>query len=78
MKIAHVREQDAPAGTRWRLAAALDADGTRWLDLEAARRSLVGAQPARAHNDQRTGWTTVRALELPGDRDKIRVNSVNC
>ncbi len=50
MKIAHVREQDAPAGTRWRLAAALDADGTRWLDLEAARRSLVGAQPARAHN----------------------------
>src|SRR5919112_3054218 len=50
MKIAHVREQHAPAGAPWRLAAALDAQGTRWLDLEDARRSLVAAQPARAHN----------------------------
>ncbi|HET9416680.1 MAG TPA: fumarylacetoacetate hydrolase family protein [Candidatus Limnocylindria bacterium] len=50
MKLAHVRERHAPAGAPWRLAAALDADGLRWLDLEAARRTLVAAQPARAHN----------------------------
>jgi fumarylacetoacetate (FAA) hydrolase len=50
MKIAHVRERHAPTGTPWRLAAALDPDGVRWLDLEAARRALVAAQPARAHN----------------------------
>ena len=35
----------------------------------------VGTVYVAAHN-QRTGRTTVRALELPGDRDKIRVNSV--
>jgi fumarylacetoacetate (FAA) hydrolase len=50
MKIAHVRERTAPAGAPWRLAAALDADGTRWLDLETARRGLVAREPARAHN----------------------------
>lgn len=50
MKIAHVRERGAPAGAPWRLAAALDTDGASWLDLEAARRALVAAQPARAHN----------------------------
>ena len=50
MKIAHVRERTAPAGAPWRLAAALDADGRRWMDLEEARRSLVAREPARAHN----------------------------
>ncbi len=50
MKIAHVREHNAPAGTPWRLAAALDTNGTHWLDLEAARRTLGAAQPGRAHN----------------------------
>ena len=50
MKIAHVRELNAPAGAPWRLAAALDPGGDRWLDLEGARRSLVAAQPGRAHN----------------------------
>ena len=50
MKLAHVRERTAPAGAPWRLAAALDPDGTRWLDLEEARRALVAAAPARAHN----------------------------
>ena len=50
MKLAHIRERHAPAGAPWRLAAALDPDGSRWLDLEAARRALVAAQPARAHN----------------------------
>ncbi len=50
MKIAHVRARSAPAGSPWRLAAALDADATSWLDLEEARRSVVAAQPDRAHN----------------------------
>ena len=50
MKIAHVRERNAPVGTSWRLAAALDADADRWLDLEASRRALVATQPGRAHN----------------------------
>ena len=50
MKIAHVRERRAPAGTPWRLAAALDSQGGIWLDLEEARRTLVAANPGRAHN----------------------------
>ena len=49
MKIAHIRERRAPAGTPWRLAAAADPDATRWMDLEAARRALVEREPARAH-----------------------------
>jgi fumarylacetoacetate (FAA) hydrolase len=52
MKIAHVRERLGPAGASWRLAAALDADGTRWLDLEEARRALVAADPNRVHNSR--------------------------
>ena len=52
MKIAHVRERNAPAGTPWRLAAARDAgtDPQRWLDLEEARQGLVVEDPRRAHN----------------------------
>lgn len=50
MKIAHVRERNAPAGASWRLAAALDAAGNRWLDLEEARQRLVAREPSRAHN----------------------------
>lgn len=50
MKLAHVRERTAPAGAPWRLAAALDADGRQWLDLEDARRALVARESARAHN----------------------------
>ena len=34
----------------WRLAAALDPDGRRWLDLEEARQGLVVEDPRRAHN----------------------------
>ena len=53
MKVAHVRERHAPAGSPWRLAAALDAGDApaRWLDLETARRRLVAADARRAHND---------------------------
>ena len=50
MKIAHVRERNAPAGAPWRLAAARDPDGTSWLHLEAARLALVADDPRRAHN----------------------------
>jgi fumarylacetoacetate (FAA) hydrolase len=52
MKIAHVRERNAPAGTPWRLAAARDAnpEPMAWLDLEEARQSLVVEDPRRTHN----------------------------
>jgi fumarylacetoacetate (FAA) hydrolase len=52
MKVAHVREQLAPAGAVWRLAAALDraAAPARWVDLEVARRRAVASDPRRAHN----------------------------
>jgi fumarylacetoacetate (FAA) hydrolase len=50
MRIAHIRERAAPAGAPWRLAAALDADGARWIDLEDARRTLVARERGRAHN----------------------------
>lgn len=52
MKIAHVRERHAPAGTPWRLAAARDQtpEPMAWLDLEEARQGLVVEDPRRAHN----------------------------
>jgi fumarylacetoacetate (FAA) hydrolase len=50
VKIAHVRERHAAAGAPWRLAAALDPAGRRWLDLEIARRRAVAADPRLAHN----------------------------
>ena len=53
MRIAHVRERHAPAGTPWRLAAAFEGDADapqRWLDLEVARRRAAEADPRLAHN----------------------------
>jgi fumarylacetoacetate (FAA) hydrolase len=55
MRIAHVRERTGPAGAPYRLAAALDPAGasdapTAWLDLEAARRRAVAADPNLAHD----------------------------
>ena len=52
MKVAHVRERHAPAGTPWRLAAALDRGDTpgRWVDLDVARRRAIASDPRRAHN----------------------------
>jgi fumarylacetoacetate (FAA) hydrolase len=50
MRIAHVRERHAPAGTPWGLAAARDQAAARWLDLEEARQGLVVEDPRRAHN----------------------------
>ncbi len=51
VKLAHVRERNAPAGAPWRLASALP-DG-RWLDLEVARRRLVAGDPELPHSSVR-------------------------
>ena len=50
MKIAHIRERHAPAGTPWRLASALGEDAMQWLDLEGARRQLIQADASLPHN----------------------------
>jgi fumarylacetoacetate (FAA) hydrolase len=50
MKIAHVREHHAPAGTHFRLVAALDPDARRWLDLEVARRRAASRDQRLGHN----------------------------
>jgi fumarylacetoacetate (FAA) hydrolase len=50
VRIAHIRERRGPAGAPWRLAAALDESGTRWLDLELARRRAIAADRNRAHD----------------------------
>lgn len=50
MRLAHVLERNAPAGASWRLAAALDADGGVWLDLEVARRRAVAVRPTLEHD----------------------------
>jgi fumarylacetoacetate (FAA) hydrolase len=50
MKIAHVRERNAPAGAPWRLAAGLDDEGATWLDLEEARLALTSRDARLAHN----------------------------
>jgi fumarylacetoacetate (FAA) hydrolase len=72
MKIAHVRELGAPAGTSWRLAAAVDLGiaPVRWLDLEPVRRSQVQADPNLAHNSalHRQPLTTLDALLARGLR----------
>ena len=72
MKIAHVREAHAPVGTPWRLATAIDeADAPRqWLDLEAARRAQVDADPRLAHNSAlfRQPLTTLDELLARGLR----------
>ena len=50
MKLAHARERHAPAGTPFRLMAALDQAGRQWLDLESARRRAVRRHERLAHN----------------------------
>lgn len=50
MKIAHVRELHAPAGSPWRLAVAHDAAARTWIDLEPARRRVVAEVPSLAHD----------------------------
>jgi fumarylacetoacetate (FAA) hydrolase len=50
MRIAHVRERHAPAGSSYRLAAALDPEGRQWVDLEIARRRAARRDDRLAHN----------------------------
>jgi 2-keto-4-pentenoate hydratase/2-oxohepta-3-ene-1,7-dioic acid hydratase in catechol pathway len=50
MRLAHVRQRNAPAGTSWRLAAGWGDGADRWLDLDDARQGLVVEDPRRAHN----------------------------
>jgi len=50
VRFAHVRERNGPAGSPWRLVAALDPDGRRWLDLERIRRRQVRARPTLEHD----------------------------
>jgi len=52
VKIGHVRERNAPAGSPWRMAAALDVGEApgRWLDLDVARRRAIIARPTLAHD----------------------------
>lgn len=59
MKLAHVRERNAPAGAPWRLVAArpgdrsgvgISAETTAWIDLEIARRRAVAADRNLAHD----------------------------
>jgi fumarylacetoacetate (FAA) hydrolase len=60
MRVAHVREDHAPAGAPWRIAitgsasgvatAAGDRAGPAWLDAEVVRRRIVARDPGRAHN----------------------------
>ena len=72
MRIAHIRERTAPAGTPWRLAAARDSgpDPVRWLDLDDARQGLVVEDPQRAHNSPlfRVPLTTLDELLSRGMR----------
>jgi fumarylacetoacetate (FAA) hydrolase len=50
MKIAHIRERHAAVGSSFRLAAAIDGEGARWLDLELARRRQASSDERLAHN----------------------------
>ena len=50
MRLAHIREHNAAAGADWRLAAALNSGGSRWVDLEIARRRAVAANANLAHD----------------------------
>jgi fumarylacetoacetate (FAA) hydrolase len=75
MRLAHVREHHAAAGSPWRLVAALDESGDRWLDLEIARRranaadrnlehdSVLHRQPVTTLDDHLTRGLRVAALE---------------
>ena len=80
VRIGHVRERHAPAGSPWRLVGALDQDESpaRWIDLEVARRRAVARQPALEHDSalHRQSVTTLddhlaRGLRVDALRDLI-------
>jgi fumarylacetoacetate (FAA) hydrolase len=80
MKVAHLRERNAPAGAPWRVAVALDpgAAPERWIDLEVVRRRAMAARPALAHDSalHRQPVTTLddhlaRGLRVDALRDLV-------
>jgi fumarylacetoacetate (FAA) hydrolase len=80
MRIGHVRERHAPAGSPWRLVGALDRDESpaHWIDLEVARRRAVAGRPALEHDSalHRQSVTTLddhlaRGLRVEALRDLI-------
>jgi fumarylacetoacetate (FAA) hydrolase len=80
MRIAHVRERFAAAGSGWRLAAAIDPGEApaRWVDLEVARRRAVAARTTLAHDStlHRQPITTLddhmgRGLRVEALRDLV-------
>ncbi len=50
MRLAHVRDRHAPAGTPWRLVVAVGDPPTRWQDLERLRRTAIRARPSLEHD----------------------------
>ena len=72
MKVAHVRERHAPAGTPFRLAAALDPAATEWLDLEVARRRIAAADPRRPHDGAAVPTADLDARRPSGRRPARR------
>lgn len=70
MRLAHVRERHAPAGSSFRLAAARDPSGAEWLDLEVARRRATRDDQRLAHNSSlfRQPLTTLDELLGRGRR----------
>jgi len=75
MKIAHARDRHAPAGAPFRLHAAIDPDGARWLDAELARRRAVRRDDRMAHNNAlyRQPLTTLDDLLARG----LRVEAIS-
>ena len=75
MKIGHVRERHAPAGTPWRLAGAPAGEETPrlWIDLEPARRRALARDPQLAHDSvlHRQPLTTLD--DLLGRRLRVEV-----
>jgi fumarylacetoacetate (FAA) hydrolase len=78
VKFAHARERHGPAGSPWRLVAALGGDAGRWIDLDVARRRAVIADPNLAHDSalHRQPVTTlddhlVRGLRVEALRDLV-------
>ena len=68
MRLAHVRERNAPAGAPWRLAAALDPAATTWLDVEVARRRAVAARPESRPRQRAPPPAGDHARRPPGPR----------
>ena len=69
MRLAHVRSAGAAASTPWRLVAALDPGGARWIDLEPARlRARAARRPGSTDAAVPTEPITTLDAHLGGGR----------